>query len=101
MLIDLKSIQNNGKDSIFLSLSDSSLLEMNFIDESITLDGKSFSAHEINLERLDYEGNFIGKVSNVIGLETGTIQLITENPELIGKKLTAENKDECYLLTLF
>lgn len=101
MLFDLKSIKKGSDDFIYINISSDYVLRMNILNESVEYDSSVMDIDEINIDLINYADNSVQKVSNIIGLEVGNVQIVTEHPELIGKKLTFDNKDDCYIFTLF
>lgn len=100
MLIDLKSIQNSNNGFIYINVGTDYVLRLNTLDEEIDFNGLSLKINEINIDLIDVRRNVTENIPNIIGLETGDIQIVTEHSELIGQKLNSDNKDNCYIFTL-
>ena len=94
MTIDLSVVTfDNGLFQTDLPNGD--VLYLYALDESLGTESADVVINEIIIELLS--GDTITNLSSIVGLTQNRISLLSKYTDVVGTKLTTENKDYCYI----
>lgn len=94
--IELSNVSFESNDIITVELNKVSSVVLNSISEDVVNTTEPITECILNQLNIEYHTDVdIHSISNIIGIKTFNVSVVSDYAELQGKVLTLENKDKC------